>query len=139
MRSPQRLRQTVGAGHADIQKDEIGAVCAHAGGPLEEGKLDIRDAQIVSSDGGSWPLEEITGLLEDGQILGQGIPPRPGALTRLPHIDLAHLPPAPDAPPGPLAAAGHSAREFSEWPSLPHLSGREGQPLTSRPPVVAPL
>ncbi len=39
---------------------------------LEEGKLDIRDAQIVSSDGGSWPLEEITGLLEDGQILGQG-------------------------------------------------------------------
>ncbi len=39
---------------------------------LEEGKIDIRNAQIVSSDGGSWPLEEITGLLEDGQILGQG-------------------------------------------------------------------
>ena len=27
---------------------------------------------IVSADGGSWPLEEITGLLEDGQILGKG-------------------------------------------------------------------
>jgi CO/xanthine dehydrogenase Mo-binding subunit len=39
---------------------------------FEEGKLDIRHSQIVSSDGGSWPLEEITGLLEDGQILGQG-------------------------------------------------------------------
>src|SRR5207248_7909806 len=28
--------------------------------------------QIVSADGGSWPLEEITGLLEDAQILGKG-------------------------------------------------------------------
>ena len=27
---------------------------------------------MVSADGGSWPLEEITGLLEDGQILGKG-------------------------------------------------------------------
>src|SRR5205823_11644073 len=31
-----------------------------------------RDGKIVSSDGGSWPIEEITGLLEDGQILGKG-------------------------------------------------------------------
>src|SRR5205823_7393988 len=31
-----------------------------------------RDGHIVSSDGGSWPLEEITGLLEDGQVLGKG-------------------------------------------------------------------
>jgi xanthine dehydrogenase YagR molybdenum-binding subunit len=38
----------------------------------EERVLDITDGQIVSSDGGSWPLEEITGLLEDGQILGKG-------------------------------------------------------------------
>jgi CO/xanthine dehydrogenase Mo-binding subunit len=39
---------------------------------LEERVLDIKDGQIVSSDGGSWPLEEIAGLLEDGQILGKG-------------------------------------------------------------------
>jgi CO/xanthine dehydrogenase Mo-binding subunit len=39
---------------------------------LEERVLDIKDGQIVSADGGSWPLEEIAGLLEDGQILGQG-------------------------------------------------------------------
>jgi xanthine dehydrogenase YagR molybdenum-binding subunit len=34
--------------------------------------LSLKDAKIVSADGGSWPLEEITGLLEDGQILGTG-------------------------------------------------------------------
>ncbi|HSC72620.1 MAG TPA: xanthine dehydrogenase family protein molybdopterin-binding subunit [Gaiellaceae bacterium] len=39
---------------------------------LEERVLDIKDAQIVSSDGSSWPLTQITGLLEDGQILGKG-------------------------------------------------------------------
>jgi CO/xanthine dehydrogenase Mo-binding subunit len=39
---------------------------------LEERVLDIKDGQIVSSDGGSWPLNEIAGLLEDGQILGKG-------------------------------------------------------------------
>jgi CO/xanthine dehydrogenase Mo-binding subunit len=39
---------------------------------LEERVLDIKGGQIVSSDGGSWPLEEITGLLESGQILGKG-------------------------------------------------------------------
>jgi len=39
---------------------------------LEERVLDIKAGQIVSSDGGSWPLEEITGLLESGQILGKG-------------------------------------------------------------------
>jgi xanthine dehydrogenase YagR molybdenum-binding subunit len=39
---------------------------------LEERVLDIKNGQIVSADGGSWPLTEITGLLEDGQILGKG-------------------------------------------------------------------
>jgi CO/xanthine dehydrogenase Mo-binding subunit len=39
---------------------------------LEERVLDLRDGQIVSADGGAWPLTEITGLLESGQILGKG-------------------------------------------------------------------
>ena len=34
--------------------------------------LDLRNGQIVSADGGSWPLTEVTGLLESGQILGKG-------------------------------------------------------------------
>jgi xanthine dehydrogenase YagR molybdenum-binding subunit len=55
---------------ADVKRQllEIAAQRHH----LEERVLDIRDGQIVSADGGSWPLEEITGLLEDGQILGRG-------------------------------------------------------------------
>jgi xanthine dehydrogenase YagR molybdenum-binding subunit len=39
---------------------------------LEQRLLSLRNGQIVSSDGGSWPLEEITGLLGDSQILGKG-------------------------------------------------------------------
>jgi len=39
---------------------------------LEERVLDLRDGQIVSADGNSWPLTEVTGLLESGQILGKG-------------------------------------------------------------------
>ncbi|HEU5279345.1 MAG TPA: xanthine dehydrogenase family protein molybdopterin-binding subunit [Gaiellaceae bacterium] len=39
---------------------------------LEQRVLDVRDGRIVSADGGSWPLTEITGLLESGQILGKG-------------------------------------------------------------------
>jgi CO/xanthine dehydrogenase Mo-binding subunit len=39
---------------------------------LEERVLRLEDGQIVSADGGSWPLTEITGLLESGQILGKG-------------------------------------------------------------------
>jgi CO/xanthine dehydrogenase Mo-binding subunit len=39
---------------------------------LVEDVLDLKGGRIVSSDGGSWPLEEITGLLESGQILGKG-------------------------------------------------------------------
>jgi xanthine dehydrogenase YagR molybdenum-binding subunit len=39
---------------------------------LEERVLDLKDGNIVSADGGSWPLTEVTGLLEDAQILGKG-------------------------------------------------------------------
>ena len=39
---------------------------------LEERVLSLKDGKIVSADGGSWPLEEVTGLLEDAQILGKG-------------------------------------------------------------------
>ena len=39
---------------------------------LEERLLSLSDGNVHSADGGSWPLEEITGLLEDGQILGKG-------------------------------------------------------------------
>jgi xanthine dehydrogenase YagR molybdenum-binding subunit len=38
----------------------------------EQRVLSLRGGRIVSADGGSWPLEEITDLLGDGQILGQG-------------------------------------------------------------------
>jgi CO/xanthine dehydrogenase Mo-binding subunit len=38
----------------------------------EQRLLSLRNGKIVSADGGSWPLEEITGLLESGQILGKG-------------------------------------------------------------------
>ena len=38
----------------------------------EERLLSLKGGRIVSTDGGSWPLDEITGLLENGQILGKG-------------------------------------------------------------------
>jgi CO/xanthine dehydrogenase Mo-binding subunit len=56
------------AADAKRQLIEIAAQRFH----LEERVLDIKGGQIVSSDGSSWPLTEITGLLEDGQILGKG-------------------------------------------------------------------
>jgi CO/xanthine dehydrogenase Mo-binding subunit len=56
------------AADAKRQLLEIAAQRFH----LEERVLDLKDGQIVSSDGSSWPLTEITGLLEDGQILGKG-------------------------------------------------------------------
>jgi CO/xanthine dehydrogenase Mo-binding subunit len=56
------------AADAKRQLIEIAAQRFH----LEERVLDLKDGQIVSSDGGSWPLTEITALLEDGQILGKG-------------------------------------------------------------------
>ena len=39
---------------------------------LEERVLSLKDGKVVSTDGGAWPLEELTGLLEDAQILGKG-------------------------------------------------------------------
>jgi len=39
---------------------------------LEERVLSLKDGRVVSADGGSWPIEEITGLLDDAQILGKG-------------------------------------------------------------------
>jgi xanthine dehydrogenase YagR molybdenum-binding subunit len=39
---------------------------------LEERALSLSGGRVISADGGSWPLEEITGLLESGQILGKG-------------------------------------------------------------------
>ena len=39
---------------------------------LEERVLSLKGGEVVYADGGSWPLEEITGLLEDAQILGKG-------------------------------------------------------------------
>ncbi len=38
----------------------------------EERILSLKGGRIVSADGGSWPLEEVVGLLEDAQILGKG-------------------------------------------------------------------
>jgi CO/xanthine dehydrogenase Mo-binding subunit len=38
----------------------------------EERVLSLSDGKVVSSDGGSWPIEDVVGLLEDGQILGKG-------------------------------------------------------------------
>jgi CO/xanthine dehydrogenase Mo-binding subunit len=56
------------AADAKRQIIEIAAQRFH----LEERVLSLEDGQVVSADGGSWPLTEITGLLEDGQILGKG-------------------------------------------------------------------
>ena len=38
----------------------------------EERVLSLESGKVVASDGGSWQLEEVVGLLEDAQILGQG-------------------------------------------------------------------
>src|SRR5438093_7051446 len=38
----------------------------------EERNLSLRGGKVVDADGGSWPLEEVVGLLEAGQILGKG-------------------------------------------------------------------
>jgi CO/xanthine dehydrogenase Mo-binding subunit len=39
---------------------------------LEEHALSLRDGRVVSAHGGSWPLEDVVGLLDDAQILGKG-------------------------------------------------------------------
>jgi len=56
------------AADAKRQLIEIAAQRYH----LEERVLDIKNGQVISADGSSWPLEEVTGLLEDAQILGKG-------------------------------------------------------------------
>jgi CO/xanthine dehydrogenase Mo-binding subunit len=38
----------------------------------EERVLSLRGGNVVSSDGGSWPIEEVVSLLDDAQILGKG-------------------------------------------------------------------
>ena len=38
----------------------------------EERVLSLQGGNVVSSDGGSWPIEDVVGLLEDAQILGKG-------------------------------------------------------------------
>jgi CO/xanthine dehydrogenase Mo-binding subunit len=38
----------------------------------EQRTLSLEDGRVVSAEGGSWPIEEVVGLLEDAQILGQG-------------------------------------------------------------------
>ena len=60
----------VRAAAADVARQllEIAAQRFH----VEERVLSLKNAEIVSADGGSWPIDEITGLLEDGQILGKG-------------------------------------------------------------------
>src|SRR5207237_3207344 len=72
----------VRAAAADAKRQivEIAAQRYH----LEERILDVKDGNVVSADGGSWPLEEVTGLLEDAQILGKGARgPNPTALRVL--------------------------------------------------------
>jgi xanthine dehydrogenase YagR molybdenum-binding subunit len=39
---------------------------------VEERVLSLEGGHVVNADGGSWPLEEVTGLLDDAQILGKG-------------------------------------------------------------------
>src|SRR5213075_2058919 len=56
------------AADAGRQIIEIAAQRYH----LEERVLSLKDGNVVSADGGSWPLEEVTDLLEDAQILGKG-------------------------------------------------------------------
>ena len=38
----------------------------------EERVLSLKGGKVVSADGGSWPIEEVVGLLEDAQLLGKG-------------------------------------------------------------------
>ncbi len=39
---------------------------------VPEGKLSLAGGNVVSADGGSWPMEDVTGLLDEAQILGRG-------------------------------------------------------------------
>ena len=47
-------------------------------------ELDVRDGSVVGADGFSVPLEEVVGLLDDGQILGKGARgPNPAGMSVL--------------------------------------------------------
>jgi CO/xanthine dehydrogenase Mo-binding subunit len=39
---------------------------------LEQRLLSLRAGQVVSADGGSWPIEDVLALLDDAQLLGTG-------------------------------------------------------------------
>jgi xanthine dehydrogenase YagR molybdenum-binding subunit len=39
---------------------------------LEERVLSLQAGHVVSADGGSWPIGEVVGVLEDAQLLGKG-------------------------------------------------------------------
>ena len=39
---------------------------------VEQRVLSLKNGHVVSANGGSWPLEDVTDLLDDGQILGKG-------------------------------------------------------------------
>jgi CO/xanthine dehydrogenase Mo-binding subunit len=39
---------------------------------LEERVLSLQAGRVVSADGGSWPIGEVVGVLEDAQLLGKG-------------------------------------------------------------------
>jgi len=60
----------VRAAAADVARQliEIAAQRYHR----EERVLSLQNGEIVSADGGSWPLEKVAGLLGDGQGLGKG-------------------------------------------------------------------
>jgi xanthine dehydrogenase YagR molybdenum-binding subunit len=38
----------------------------------EEADLSLREGNVLAADGSSWPIDELTGILEDGQLLGKG-------------------------------------------------------------------
>jgi CO/xanthine dehydrogenase Mo-binding subunit len=38
----------------------------------EQRVLSLKGGNVVSADGGSWPIEEVVGLLDDAQLLGKG-------------------------------------------------------------------
>jgi CO/xanthine dehydrogenase Mo-binding subunit len=56
------------AAHARVQLLEIAAQRFE----VEQSTLSLAGGRIVAAGGESWPLEEITGLLQDGQITGTG-------------------------------------------------------------------
>ncbi|MDQ4082344.1 MAG: molybdopterin-dependent oxidoreductase, partial [Actinomycetota bacterium] len=39
---------------------------------LEQRALSLKDGRIVSAHGGSWPIEDVTGLFEQAQLFGKG-------------------------------------------------------------------